>query len=161
MLHRRHLCPGEKGGAHVGKTKRGKGSKIMAIADRTGLPVALYVSSATPNEVTLVEPTLASCFTAAQPTRLIGDKAYDSDPLDERLRAMGIELIAPHRAKRRKPQTQDGRPLRRYKRRWKIERLNAWLQNARRVVVRYDRDVAHYFGFVRLAGIRMLMRRYF
>ena len=133
----------------------------MAVADRTGLPVALYVSSATPNEVTLVERTLASCFTAAQPERLIGDKAYDSDPLDARLRARGIELIAPHRANRSKPKTQDGRMLRRYQRRWKIERLNAWLQNARRVVVRYDRDINHYLGFVRLAGIRMLMRRYF
>lgn len=145
----------------MGKTKRGKGSKIMAIADRTGLPVALYVSSATPNEVTLVERTLEAGFTAAQPERLIGDKAYDSDTLDARLRARGIEMIAPHRAKRRKPKTQDGRRLRRFKRRWKVERLNAWLQNARRVVVRYDRDVDHYFSFVRLAGIRMLMRRYF
>jgi transposase len=145
----------------VGKTKRGKGSKIMAIADRTGPPVAIYVSSATPHEVTLVDRKLEACFTTAQPERLIGDKAYDSDALDERLRARGIELIAPHRAKRRKPKTQDGRPLRRFKRRWKVERLNAWLQNARRVVVRYDRDVDHYLGFVRLACIRMLMRRYF
>ena len=51
--------------------------------------------------------------------------------------------------------------LRRYQRRWKIERLNAWLQNARRVVERYDREVNHYLSFVRLVGIRMLMRRYF
>ena len=161
MLYRRHVRPCEKGGERVGKTKRGKGSKIMAIADRAGLPVALYVSSATPNEVTLVERTLASCFTATQPERLIGDKAYDSDPLDAQLRARGIELIAPHRANRRKPRTQDGRALRRYKRRWKVERINAWLQNAHREVVRYDRDINHYLGFVRLAGIRMLMRRYF
>ncbi len=97
----------------------------------------------------------------AQPERLIGDKAYDSDPLDARLRQQGIELIAPHRANRCKPKTQDGRPLRRYKRRWKVERLNAWLQNARRVVVRYDRDVNHYCGFVRLVGSRLLMRRHF
>jgi len=52
---------------------------------------------------------------------LIGDKAYDSDPLDERLRAEGIELIAPHKTNRVKPATQDGRKLRRYQRRWKIE----------------------------------------
>lgn len=161
MLYRRHVRCCQKGGERVGKTKRGKGSKIMAIADRTGFPVALYVSSATPNEVTLVERTLACRFTTAQPERLIGDRAYDSDQLDERLRSLGIELIAPHRAKRRKPKTQDGRPLRRFKRRWKVERLNAWLQNARRVVVRYDREIDHYVGFVQLAGIRMLMRRYF
>ncbi len=46
--------------------------------------------------------------------------------------------IAPHRRYRTKPKTQDGRPLRRYKRRWKVERLIAWLQNFRRVIVRYE-----------------------
>jgi hypothetical protein len=47
----------------VGKTKRGKGSKIMAIADRQGRPVAVHVESATPHEVTLVHATLAERFT--------------------------------------------------------------------------------------------------
>ncbi len=102
----------------MGKTKRGKGSKIMAVADRTGLPIAVHVSSAAPHEVTLVERTLDSRFTAHTPERLIGDKAYDSDALDAQLQTRGIELIAPHRRNRRKPKTQDGRPLRRYRRRW-------------------------------------------
>jgi transposase len=132
----------------------------MAIADRTGLPIAIYVSSATPHELTLVERTLESCFTTHEPERLIGDKAYDSDPLDAQLRTNGIELIAPHRSNRRKAKTQDGRPLRRYKRRWRIERLNAWLQNARRVVIRYEHDVRNYTGFVHLACLRILLKRY-
>lgn len=69
------------------------------------------------------------------PKRLIGDKAYDSDALDARLEAeRGIELIAPHRENRRRPPTQDRRPLRRYRRRWKVERQLAWLQNFRRLV---------------------------
>jgi transposase len=71
-----------------------------------------------------------------------------------------IKLIAPHRRNRTKPKTQDGRRLRRYRRRWKIERLNAWLQNARRVVVRYDHDFRNYIGFVQLACIRILLKRY-
>ncbi len=132
----------------------------MAIADRTGLPVAVYISSATPHEVTLVARTLESRFTAHAPERLIGDKAYDSDALDAQLQAQGIEVIAPHRRNRRKPKTQDGRSLRRYKRRWKVERLNAWLQNARRVVIRYERDVRNYMGFVHLACLRILLKRY-
>ena len=132
----------------------------MAIADRFGLPIAIHISSASPHEVTLVERTLASRFTPDEPARLIGDKAYDSDPLDERLRQRRIELIAPHRAKRRKAKTQDGRPLRRSKRRWKIERLNAWLQNARRVVMRHDTHLSNYCGFVHLACIRILLKRY-
>jgi hypothetical protein len=66
-------------------------------------------------------------FGGELPERLTGDKAYDSDRLDAELRGQGIEMIAPHRRNRKKPATQDGRPLRRYKRRWKIERLLAWL----------------------------------
>ena len=142
----------------MGPTKRGKGTKIMAVADGAGLPLAVHVASASPAEVTLVEPTLASCFTAALPQRLIGDKAYDSDPLDQELAAWGIELIAPHRANRRKPKTQDGRPLRRYHRRWKMERLIAWLQNYRRVLVRWEYHVENFLGFVQLACVLILLR---
>src|SRR5262245_20966685 len=53
MLHRRDLCDREKGGAAVGKTKRGKGTKLMAVADRAGFPVAIHPASASPHEVTL------------------------------------------------------------------------------------------------------------
>jgi len=76
------------------------------------------------------------------------------------LQAQGITLIAAHRRNRTKPKTQDGRPLRRTRRRWKVERLNAWLQNARRIVVRYERDVNHYTAFVHLACIRILLRSF-
>jgi len=58
-----------------------------------------------------VEATLASRFVLEAPQRLIGDKAYDSDPLDEKLRAKGIESIAPHKSNRVRPVTQDGRKL--------------------------------------------------
>ncbi|MGB9620180.1 MAG: transposase, partial [Armatimonadota bacterium] len=109
---------------------------------------------------TLVEPTLAACFAPSQPEKLIADRAYDSDPLDARLAEQGIELIAPHRRNRRKPRTQDGRKLRRYKRRWKIERLFAWLGNFRRLVVRYERHLANYLGFVQLGCIIVLLRHY-
>jgi transposase len=71
---------------------------------------------------------------------VIADKAYDSDALRGRLARRGIELIAPHRSNRKKPAMQDGRALRRYKRRWIIERTNPWLGNFRRSVVRYDRS---------------------
>lgn len=109
----------------------------------------------------LVEPTLEARFVNEQPERLIGDKAYDSDPLDERLEAQGVQMIAPHRKNRKKPATQDGRVLRRYKRRWKVERLFAWLQNYRRILVRHERYLLNYLGFVQLACIIILLKRYF
>jgi transposase len=53
------FAPAKKGGLCVGKTKRGKGTKIVAVADRHGLPVAVSIASASPHEVTLVGQTLA------------------------------------------------------------------------------------------------------
>ena len=159
VLHRRHLHGGEKRGLKVGKTKRGKGTKLMVIADASGLPLAVHTASASPHEVTLVEATLAETFTVGRPGRLIGDRAYDSDPLDQKLAAQGIELIAPHRGNRTRPATQDGRPLRRYRRRWKIERLFAWLNKYKRVITRWDRCHERFTAFVHLAFSMILLRR--
>ena len=119
VFHRRHVRAGKKRGLDVGPTKRGKGSKIMAITDGHGLPIAIHTTSARPAEVKLVAQTVDERFVADVPDRLIGDKAYDSDRLDEQLRQeYGTELIAPHRSNRRDDhRTQDGRPLRRYRRR--------------------------------------------
>ncbi len=129
----------------------------MAIADRAGLPVAITIASASPHEVTLVEATLNASFLPDNPQRLIGDAAYDSDPLDRALAACEIELIASHRGNRINL-TQDGRPLRRYRRRWRVERLFAWLQNSRRLVTRYERRSGNYLGFLHLACAIILLR---
>lgn len=142
----------------MGKTKRGKGTKLMALADACALPLAVPAASASPHELTLVEATLAASCAGEEPERLIGDRAYDSDPLDGALEERGIEMIAPHRRNRKKRKTQDGRKLRRYKRRWKIERLFAWLSNFRRLVVRYERRAENYLGFVKLGCIVILLR---
>ena len=99
-------------------------------------------------------------FVADVPERLIGDKAYDSDGLDRRmLNEFGTEMIAPHKRNRRpENKTQDGRPLRRFKRRWKVERLFAWLYNFRRLVVRYEYHGENYLGLVQLACLVILLR---
>ena len=132
----------------------------MAVADSAGLPIAISVTSASPHEVTLVKETLAQRFIQAQPEKLIGDGAYDSDPLDAQLAAGGIDMIAPHRRNRKRAKTQDGRKLRRYKRRWKVERLFAWLGNFRRLVVRYEHKLDNFKAFVQLGCIIILLRRY-
>lgn len=129
----------------------------MAIADRRGLPTAVHIESATPHEVTLVHATLAQRFVKPFPVRLIGDNAYESDRLDADLASRGVELIAPHR-RTRTSRTQDGRPLRRYRRRWKIERLFAWFQNFRRFVVRYERYAENFLAMLHLACCLILLR---
>ncbi len=92
--------------------------------------MGIHLDSASPAEVTLLEPTLATIAVPRsgrgrprqKPERVIADKAYDSDPLRSRLKRRGIELIVPHRENRKRPATQDGRKLRRYRKRWKVER---------------------------------------
>ena len=145
----------------MGKTKRGKGTKIMAITDAGGVVLSVAIESASPHEVTLVETTLEERFVDAVPEKLIGDRAYDSDPLDERLKVKGIELIAPHKTNRKKKATQDGRKLRRYKRRWKGERFFAWLFNYRRCVVRYEHKEQNFKAIILFACIMILLKSYF
>ena len=142
----------------MGKTKLGKGTKLMVIADATGIPLAVHTNDASPHEVTLVEATLDETLTLGRPRCLVGDRAYDSDALDEKLKKKGIDMIAPHRNGRVKKKTQDGRKLRRYKRRWKIERFFAWLNAFKRVLTRWDYAIDHYNAFVYFACALILIR---
>jgi len=93
-----------------------------------------------------------------RPDRLIADKGYDSDPLRKDLKKRGIDLIVPHRSNRKKPKLQDGRKLRRYKRRWKVERTFAWIGNFRRLVVRYEKLITVYSAFFHIACIIITLR---
>jgi transposase len=110
--------------------------------------------------VKLVAQTLEQRFVAEVPERLIGDKAYDSDKLDGQMLAeFATEVIAPHRKGRRADRrTQDGRSLRRFRRRWKVERMFAWLFNFRRLVVRWEYHADNFLGFVHLACAIILLR---
>ena len=146
------------GGDEIGPTKRGKGVKIMAIVDRHGLPLSVSTHAANHHEVTLVQLSFDFYMIEAKPENLIGDKAYDSDELDASLKQQGVEMIAPHRSNR-KVKTQDGRRLRRYERRWLVERYFAWLQWKRRILIRWEYYSANFLGFVQLASITMLLKR--
>ncbi len=90
---------------------------------------------------------------------MIADGGYDSDPLRFRLRQRGIELICPHKKSRVRSATQDGRKLRRYKRRWIVERTIGWLGNFRRLVVRYDRSLTIYGAYFHIACFMIVLRR--
>lgn len=117
------------------------------------------IESGQRNEQKLVVGTLKKSFLRKElPKILIGDKAYDSDPLDAELARMGIEMISPHHPRRRR-KTQDGRKLRRYKRRWKVERLFAWIFRFRRLVTRYEEKAENYLGLLQLACAQILWRR--
>lgn len=140
------------GGDGIGCTKAGKGVKIMIIVDAQGLPTAAYSTSASPHESGLLQELFDFMIPEKLPERLLGDKAYDSDKLDAELAALGVDMISPHRKNRKSEnKTQDGRKLRRYKRRWKVERTIGWLQNYRRLCIRWEKSTACFQGFLHLA----------
>jgi transposase len=151
---------GEKRGLCVGKTKRGKGTKTMVFTDGRGLPLAAEIASASPHESTLIESLLERRLLPKKPRRLLYDLAADNDELRSRLARRGVELVCPHRKNRKRPPTQDGRKLRRYSRRWKVERSIGWLQNFRRLVTRYEYHANLFHGFVQLACLMVVMRRF-
>ena len=65
--------------------------------------------------------------------------------------ARPVELLAPHRKNRTAKPTHDGRKMRRYRRRWKVERTFAWLHSYRRTVTRFEKSIQRFDGFVSLA----------
>lgn len=148
------------GGDEVGCTKAGKGVKIMIMVDAKGLPVAAYSTNASPHENQLVKKLFQFMVDDQLPQRLIGDKAYDSDLLDQDLQQLGVEMIAPHRANRRPENiTQDGRPLRRYKRRWTVERTIGWLQHFRRLCIRWERSNLLFQAFLHFGCSILLLKQ--
>ena len=130
----------------------------MAIADGHGLPIGITVHSASPHEVKLAEDAVSAIPVKGKLQRIVGDRAYSSKPLSDRLSSkFGIDLISPPKSNFKNP-WHDGRKLRRYRKRWKVERLFAWLNNFWRLPVRRERYIENYFGFLLLACVRILLR---
>jgi transposase len=90
--------------------------------------------------------------------RLIGDKGYESRPLHARFLERGTDLITPHRRNTRR-RWADGRKLRRYKRRWRIERTFSWLHSFKRIWTRSDRYLSVFHGWLHVALILICLRR--
>ena len=139
----------------------------MVLVDGQGIPLGVHLSPAHLAESHLAEATLAHVAVPRvgrgrpkqKPRRIIADKGYDSRPLWTRLKRRGIQLIAPHRSTR-VYRYQDGRCLKRYRRRWIVERTNAWLNtNCRRLTTRLERSLAVFSGFILVAVIMICLRR--
>jgi len=167
VLHRRELRPRERGGAGVGKTKRGKGTKWMVLVDGAGTPLGLHLDSASPSERKILEATLNTVAVRwvhragrprRYPDRLIADRGYDSNDLRASLAERGIEPIIPAQINHPNATHQDGRK-RRYRHRWIIERTFAWLGWSRRLLVRPERLLVVYVAFFHLACLMFTIRQ--
>jgi transposase len=157
---RRDVRPWEKGGDEIGKTKCGKGMKLEVVTDARGIPLGTMVAAADQAETDLIEDAIDDIpVPLPDQVPVIADRGYDSDPLRDRLQERRIKLISPHRKNRTKPSRNDGRSLRRYARRYVIERTNAWLHSFRRLANRWESYSFIYHGFVRLACVVIAVGR--
>ena len=134
--------------------------KLAVAVDERGRPLSVATAAANVAEINLAGPVLDQLPNEVpEETPVVADRGYDSDRLREETASRGLTLVAPHRRGRTKPPTADGRRLRRYKRRWIVERTFAWLQAFRRVETRREYYSFMYHGFVTLACILIVWRR--
>ena len=153
--------PAKRGGAVVGRCRAGRATKLMAIADSRGLPLSIAIAEGSRHDVVLTDLALDSSFIDTLPPKLIGDRAWDSSKTQQSLHAeRNIELIAPKRGGQRPSRRkQDGRALRRVRRRWKVERLFSWLKSFRRLACRWEHKAENYLGLLHLGCIIILLRQ--
>lgn len=163
-LPRRILHGCEKRGEAVGLTKRGKGTKLVVLVSGEGVPLGVQVAAASASEASLAIPTLEELNDVvvdggiAKPRFVVADKGYDSDPLRDAFAARGVTLLSPHRRNRKRPTRNDGRHMKRYRRRWVVERTFGWFHNFRRLVTRYDRTLRAFRAFVHVACVVLALR---
>ncbi len=118
----------------------------MVLVNGKGVPLGMHLAAANRAECHLATETLDEAIVPRgksrakpkRPKRIVADKAYDSRQLWEAMAKRGVDFIVPHRCNR-KARYQDGCKLRRYRRRWIVERTFAWLFSFRRLFVRYER----------------------
>jgi len=141
---------------------RGKGMKLSVVVERSGVPVGVVTAPANVHEAHLAEPALGSIPGLFVPwgAPVLADRAYDSDPLRDRLEDDGHRLLAPHRRNRTRPPRNDGRRMRRYRRRYIVERTFGWLHSYRRVMVRHEWWSHLHMGFVYIACTLIALRRF-
>src|SRR6266581_5393447 len=94
----------EKNGAQaIGRSRGGLSTKIATLADALGNPVELMLAPGQDHDLSCAEPLLEN----VDPGALIGDKAFDADPLISSLEQRDITPVIPPRANRKEPRACD------------------------------------------------------
>jgi IS5 family transposase len=135
--------------------------KLEVVTDASGLPLGQATAAAGVPETDLLKPALDDVPVEVPPgTPVVADRGHDSDPLRDEVEGDGYATIIPHRKNRVKPSRNDGRKLRRYRHRWRIERTNAWLHCYRGLAVRWAYYPFMYVGIVYVSFIHMAVQRF-
>ena len=153
------FAPAKAGGCGVGNTRKGKGTKIEIVSEGHSIPISLIVANANEAEITLAEATLRAIRIPqprgrpkTRPKLVCADRAYDSQAFRRKLQQRGIKSAIPERTsskrKRRKLGPKPHCPQVIYAQRWKVERRFAWFGNFRRVLIRWERRLEAFKGFV-------------
>ncbi len=94
-------------------------------------------------------------LTGKTPKVVIADKGYDSNAFVEAIEKTGAEAVVPPRSNRTTPRSYD-EDL--YKERHRVECFFSKLKHYRRIATRYDKLLANFIGFLKLAAVHILLR---
>jgi len=140
----------------------------MVMVDGTGIPLTICTESANISEYNLALHTIDQVSVERRPHHpkkrpdtLIADKGYDAKWLRDEIRSRNITPYIPKRRKRGQSEqpSYNTKIKSQYSTRWIVERTNAWLQNYRRITIRWDRNCDNYEAFIELACILICLRR--
>jgi transposase len=137
--------------------------KVGMAVERHGVPVGVLTDAADVGEPDLGGRVLGHIPPEVElpdGVPVVADRGFDSDGLRDELAGSGFELLAPHRKNRKKPGRNDGRKMRRYKRRYVVERTFGWLHSYRRLLVRHEYYPHLYDGFMYLACALIAIGRF-
>jgi putative transposase len=126
-------------------------TKLHAATDALGNPIRLLAGPGQENDITRAH----DLVDGLAPEAVIADRAYDADHLHDAILEVGAEPVIPPRRHRRRSRAYD-KAL--YRERNLIERFFNRLKQFRRVATRYDKLLANFLGFAKLAAIAILLR---
>lgn len=115
------------------------------------MPLAVAVEGANVPDQKLVAATLDAIpvqrpdSTPEEPQHLCLDKGYAGEPVDRQARERGYTPHVPCKTNQIPKPKHRGKP-----RRWKVERTHSWVNRARRLLIRWEKKVANYLGFLHL-----------
>ncbi|GGE89645.1 hypothetical protein GCM10011317_53220 [Niveispirillum cyanobacteriorum] len=144
------MCPRRKRGAKaqaIGISRGGQTTKVHALTDTLGRPVALHVTAGNVSDITMAETLLAEVDDCRY---VLADKGYDSDKLRTKIKEKGAKPVIPGRKSRKKPIRFDKL---RYKFRWMVEAVFCRLKDFRRVATRYDKLARNFLSTLAIATI--------
>ena len=136
-------------------TDRGKiGAKRSLLTEGGGVPIGLAVEGANRHDCKMVRETIESipvkrpAPTPAMPQGMCLDKGYDYDEVRDVLAEFGFTAHIRARGEEAKALQPDAGFR---ARRWVVERTHSWMNRFRRVLIRWDKKVCNYLGFLHLA----------